>query len=86
MCLVQVGTEDGCVVLFDAADDDLQCLRAFHKLEGELTSYLSSVPQPVKPTLSQTVSDYIITISCLLLLPSTELALVTLSSTHMNAN
>lgn len=35
-CFVQVGTEDGCVVLFSAASDDLQYLRAFHKLEGEL--------------------------------------------------
>ncbi|XP_076471280.1 LOW QUALITY PROTEIN: U3 small nucleolar RNA-associated protein 4 homolog [Babylonia areolata] len=31
-----VGTEDGCVVLFDAADDKLEYLRAFDKLEGRI--------------------------------------------------
>ncbi|KAK7113872.1 U3 small nucleolar RNA-associated protein 4 homolog isoform X2 [Littorina saxatilis] len=30
------GTEDGCVVLFDASNDDLQYLRAFDKLEGRI--------------------------------------------------
>ncbi|KAL8589985.1 hypothetical protein ACOMHN_007010 [Nucella lapillus] len=31
---IKVGTEDGCVMLFDAKDDQLEYLRSFDKLEG----------------------------------------------------
>lgn len=37
---LQAGTEDGCVVLFDAGENSLQYLKTFEKQEGMFLKYL----------------------------------------------